>query len=174
MMTRATGGILLTIIFASASSVPSRAADEIKAGKWEFTTQMQLPGAAQPPPGVQASAGGSAPMIRTSCIDAANPIPAEGQCKLDRVDHRRRRHLGNDLQHTQGPDPLRRLGALRRRHDGGDIDRSRSGSQRSAGRYSGPYHRALSRPLRCKIAASYAAVDAADRMSCSCEMSWLV
>jgi hypothetical protein len=86
MMTRAAGGILLTIIFAGASSVPSRAADEVKAGKWEFTTQMQLPGAAQPPPGVQASAGGSAPMIRTSCIDATNPIPAEGQCKLDRVD----------------------------------------------------------------------------------------
>ena len=86
MMTRAAAGILLTIIFASASSIPSRAADEVKAGKWEFTTQMQLPGAAQPPPGVQPSAGDTAPMIRTSCIDAANPIPAEGQCKLDRVD----------------------------------------------------------------------------------------
>jgi hypothetical protein len=86
MMTRAAGGILLTVILASASSVPSRAADEIKAGKWQFTTQMQLPGAAQSPPGVQASAGGNAPMTRTACIDAANPIPAEAQCKLDRVD----------------------------------------------------------------------------------------
>jgi hypothetical protein len=86
MMTRAAGGILLSIVLASASSVPSRAADEIKAGKWQFTTQMQLPGAPQSSPGVQASAGGSAPMIRTACIDAANPIPAEGQCKLDHVD----------------------------------------------------------------------------------------
>ena len=86
MMTRAAGGILLTTVLVGASSVPSRAADEIKAGKWEFTTQMQLPGAAQSPPGVPASAGGNAPMTRTSCIDAANPIPAEGQCKLDRVD----------------------------------------------------------------------------------------
>jgi hypothetical protein len=86
MMTRAAGGILLTIVLASASSVPSRAADEIKAGKWEFTTQIQLTGAAQSPPGVQASADGGAPMTRTSCIDAANPIPAETQCKLDRVD----------------------------------------------------------------------------------------
>ena len=85
-MTRAAAGTLLTIVLASAISAASRAADEIKAGKWEFTTQMQLPGAAQPPPGVQPSVGGSAPMIRTSCIDAANPIPAEGQCKLDRVD----------------------------------------------------------------------------------------
>ena len=84
MMTRTSGGILLTIALAIASPVPSRAADEIKAGKWEFTTQM--PAAAQSPPGVQASAGGNAPMIRTSCIDATNPIPAEGQCKLDRVD----------------------------------------------------------------------------------------
>jgi hypothetical protein len=86
MMTRAAGGILLIIALASAISVAPRAADEIKAGKWEFTTQMQLPGAAQSPPGVQASAGGNAPMTRTACIDAANPIPAEGQCKLDRVD----------------------------------------------------------------------------------------
>src|ERR1700726_5267189 len=86
IMTRAAGVILLTIILASASSVPSRAADEIKAGKWQFTTQMQLPGAAQSPPGVQASAGGNAPVTRTACIDAANPIPAEAQCKLDRVD----------------------------------------------------------------------------------------
>ena len=86
MMTRAAGGILLTIVLASAGSVPSRAADEIKAGKWQFTTEMQVPGATKPPPGVQASAGGSAPMTRTACIDAANPIPAEAQCKLDRVD----------------------------------------------------------------------------------------
>jgi hypothetical protein len=86
MMTRAAGGILLTILLASAMSGPSRAADEIKAGKWQFTTQMQLAGAAQSAPGVQASAGGNAPMTRTACIDAANPIPAEAQCKLDRVD----------------------------------------------------------------------------------------
>jgi hypothetical protein len=86
MMTRTAGGILLSVVLATASFVPSRAADEIKAGKWEFTTQMQLPGAVQSPPGVQASAGGNVPMTRTACIDAANPIPAEGQCKLDRVD----------------------------------------------------------------------------------------
>jgi len=88
MMTRAVGGILLTIVLATASSVASRAADEIKGGKWQFTTQMQLPGAAQSPPGVQGSAGGNAPMTRTACIDAANPIPAEAQCKLDKVDRR--------------------------------------------------------------------------------------
>jgi Protein of unknown function (DUF3617) len=47
---------------------------------------MQLPGAAQSRPDVQPAAGGNAPMVRTACIDAANPIPAEAQCKLDRVD----------------------------------------------------------------------------------------
>jgi hypothetical protein len=86
MTTRAAGGILLTILIASASSVASRAADEIKGGKWQFTTQMQLPGTARSPPGVQASAGGNAPMTSTACIDAANPIPAQGQCTLDQVD----------------------------------------------------------------------------------------
>jgi hypothetical protein len=88
MMTRAGGGILLTLVLAGAMSAASQAADEIKAGKWQFTTEMQLPGAAQPSPGVQASAGGNAPMTRTACIDAANPIPSEPQCKLDRVDRR--------------------------------------------------------------------------------------
>src|ERR1700736_715034 len=86
MMTRTAGGLLLTLVLASIMSAAPRAADEIKAGKWQFTTEMQLPGAAQSPPGVQASPGGNAPMTRTACIDAANPIPAEGQCKLDRVD----------------------------------------------------------------------------------------
>jgi hypothetical protein len=86
MMTRTAGGLLLTLALASIMSAAPRAADEIKAGKWQFTTEMQLPGAAQSPPGVQASAGGNAPMTRTACIDAANPIPAEAQCTLDRVD----------------------------------------------------------------------------------------
>jgi uncharacterized protein DUF3617 len=86
MMTRAAGGILLSVLLVTAGSVAPRAADEIKSGKWQFTTQMQLPGAAQSPPGVQASAGGNAPMTLTACIDATNPVPAEAQCKLDRVD----------------------------------------------------------------------------------------
>ncbi len=74
MMTRAAGGILLTLVLAGALSAASRAADEIKGGKWQFTTQMQAP------------AGGTAPMTLTACIDSANPIPAEGQCKLDQTD----------------------------------------------------------------------------------------
>jgi hypothetical protein len=85
-MTRAAGGILFALSLATAVSAAALAADEIKSGKWQFTTQMQLPGAAQSGP--QGSAGGNAPMTLTACIDAANPIPAEAQCKVDRVDRR--------------------------------------------------------------------------------------
>ena len=81
-MTRAAGGNLLALSLATAVSVAAQAADEIKSGKWEFTTQMQLPGAVQSAPKGQA-AGGNAPMTRTACIDAANPISAEAQCKVD-------------------------------------------------------------------------------------------
>jgi hypothetical protein len=66
MMTRAARGILLTVVLASAMPAASRAADEIKGGKWQFTTQMQPPGGSQSPPGVQASAGGDAPMTLTA------------------------------------------------------------------------------------------------------------
>ena len=39
-MTRAAGGNLLALSLATAVSVAAQAADEIKSGKWEFTTQM--------------------------------------------------------------------------------------------------------------------------------------
>jgi hypothetical protein len=42
-MTRAAGGNLLALSLATAISVAAQAADEIKSGKWEFTTQMQFP-----------------------------------------------------------------------------------------------------------------------------------
>ena len=86
-MTRA-AEILLTLVLTGAIPAAAQAADEIKAGKWQFTTQMQMPGAAQAPSGAQGTAGGNAPMTRAACIDAANPIPAEGQCTLDQVDRR--------------------------------------------------------------------------------------
>ena len=74
-MTRAAGGNLLALSLATAISVAAQAAEDIKSGKWEFTTQIQLPGAVQSAPPSQ-TAGGNAPMTRTACIDAANPIPA--------------------------------------------------------------------------------------------------
>lgn len=63
----------------------AHSADEIKSGKWQFTTQMQMPAMAASPPSGQAGPGGAPDMVRTACIDAGNPIPAEAQCKLDKV-----------------------------------------------------------------------------------------
>ena len=85
-----------------------------------------LPGGTQSAPGGQASAGGNSPMTVTACIDSANPISAEAQCKADRL-------------------------------------------QRSGGNLTGDCIGASD-----ATAVSYAAVDAAGRMSCSCEMSRLV
>ena len=78
---------MLALSFVAAVSVAAQAADEIKSGKWEFTTQIQLPGALQSAPASQA-AGSNAPVSRTARIDAANPIPAEPQCKVDQMDRR--------------------------------------------------------------------------------------
>ena len=56
-MIRAAGGNLLALSLAAALSVAAQAADEIKSGRWEFTTQMQLPGAVQSAPAGQTAAG---------------------------------------------------------------------------------------------------------------------
>jgi Protein of unknown function (DUF3617) len=65
----------------------SHAADEIRAGKWQFTTEMRMPAGMQPTAGGQVQPGGATNMTRTACISPANPIPAgtEGnvQCKVD-------------------------------------------------------------------------------------------
>ena len=160
-MTRAAGGNLLALSLATAVSVAAQAADEIKSGKWEFTTQMQLPGAVQSAPSGQA-AGGNAPMTRIACIDAANPIPAEAQCKVDQVD--RRGSLVTWAMTCNSPrGEIHSAGsALCRDYDGRNSDGAGPGAQRSAGRYSRPYRRPLSRTLRCQIA-----VSAATRRPCN-------
>lgn len=85
MKTTAARSILLTAILAGTVPVPTWAADEIKGGKWQFTTQMQMPGMTQSAAGSEAAASANQPMTRTACIDAANPIPAEPQCTLGDV-----------------------------------------------------------------------------------------
>ena len=80
MTTRAAEVALLTLLLVSCGSVAPQAADEIKSGKWQFTTRMELPGTDQPP------AGGNPPMTLTACIDSANPIPAQSQCELEQMD----------------------------------------------------------------------------------------
>ena len=65
----------------------SYAVDAIKAGKWQFTTEMQMPAGMPPASGRQVQPGGSTKMTRTACITPANPVPeaTEGnvQCKVD-------------------------------------------------------------------------------------------
>src|SRR3984893_2351570 len=86
-MTRAVGGNLLALCLATVVSVAAQAADEIKSGKWEFTTQMQLPGAVQSAPSGQA-AGANGQFDSIARSHDANLIPAEAQCKVDQVDRR--------------------------------------------------------------------------------------
>jgi hypothetical protein len=65
----------------------SYAVDVIRAGKWEFTTEMRMPAGMQSAPGGEVRPGGNTRMTRTACITSGNPIPAatEGnvQCKVD-------------------------------------------------------------------------------------------
>ena len=87
MSTRAVILILRLPLLAGVMPGVALAASDIKAGKWQFTTEMQLPAMSQPS-GVQAPRGNNQPMTRTACIDPAHPIPAEQQCTLDNVKRR--------------------------------------------------------------------------------------
>lgn len=82
MNNRAGQRILLAALLAGLIPGAARAAEAVKAGKWQFTTQMQLP-ASQSAAGGQSVTGSGQPMTRTACIDAVHPIPVEAQCKLD-------------------------------------------------------------------------------------------
>jgi len=68
--------------------------DAIRAGKWEFSAQIQVPNMPKLPPGVTLPGVNVGPggisVTRTSCIDSATPMPADmhppsqqrGQCKV--------------------------------------------------------------------------------------------
>ena len=58
------------------------AADGIKAGKWEFSAQVQVPNMPKLPPGIQLPPGvnigaGGVSVTRASCVDSATPMPAD-------------------------------------------------------------------------------------------------
>jgi Protein of unknown function (DUF3617) len=79
-------GVLLTgMVTTSAAG----AADEIRDGKWQFATEMQMPATAQPPTGAQAGPGGNTKMTRIACINQENPVPTQTQrdvrCTVDKV-----------------------------------------------------------------------------------------
>jgi hypothetical protein len=91
--------LAIAMVLAALAAVPAFAADAIRAGKWEFSAQLQLPTMPKLPPGVQLPPGinigaGGINVTRTQCIDSATPIPADmrpprqqhGQCKVGRLD----------------------------------------------------------------------------------------
>ena len=84
MRDRAAQQFLLAAFLAGIAPSAAHAADAVKAGKWEFTTQMEMP-AQQAPPGGQPAPGNGQPMTRTACIDPVHPIPVDQQCKLDNM-----------------------------------------------------------------------------------------
>lgn len=80
--------ILLAVFLAgTVTTTAAHAADEIRGGKWQFTTEMRMPTTEQPPTAAQAGPRDSSKMTRTACINPANPVPAqrEGdvQCKVN-------------------------------------------------------------------------------------------
>lgn len=53
----------------------SHAADEIRAGKWQFTTETRMPTGMQPAPGVQMQQpDAGTKMTRTACITPTDPV----------------------------------------------------------------------------------------------------
>jgi uncharacterized protein DUF3617 len=107
-------GAVLVVALLAGTAATSMAADEIRSGKWQFTTQMQTAGAPQ----AQARSGGDTGITLTACIDPANPVPAEAQqgnlqCKRDSVErHGSTVSWSTTCTGPQGP-PIRSAGAAR-------------------------------------------------------------
>ena len=71
----------------------AQAADGIKPGRWEFTSQTQMPAmpqlppGTQLPPGVQLRPGGGMNVTHTSCVEPDKAVPTDprGDCKVERM-----------------------------------------------------------------------------------------
>ena len=87
------------LVLTVCAAATALAADGIKAGKWEYSVQVQMPNMPKLPPGVQlppgvSMNGGGVSVTHTTCVDSATPIPADmhsqgqhgGQCKNENVD----------------------------------------------------------------------------------------
>ena len=68
------------------------AADAVKPGKWEFTSQMQMPAMPPLPPGVSLPAGvqprpGGVSATHTGCVDPDRAVPTDPrhECTIDRM-----------------------------------------------------------------------------------------
>lgn len=81
------------VVVAIAAATAAYAADAIKPGKWEFTSQMQmgampaLPPGLTLPPGVTIPPGGGMSATHASCIDPDKAVPTDPrpECKIDRM-----------------------------------------------------------------------------------------
>ena len=87
MKTEVATGVLIAAFVIGVAAGTGGAAEEIKSGKWQFTTHMQMPVS----PGASTGPGSGPGMTRTACVDAANPVPPETQqgnvqCKVDKVE----------------------------------------------------------------------------------------
>jgi hypothetical protein len=70
----------------------AQAADAVKSGKWEFTSQVQMPAMPQPPAGASPPAGaqpgtGGVGTSRTMCVEPDKAVPTDPrpECKTERV-----------------------------------------------------------------------------------------
>jgi uncharacterized protein DUF3617 len=92
-------GPMLVAALAVGASASAHAADMIRAGKWEFAAQVQVPNLPQLPPGVTLPPGinigpGGINVTRTSCVSQGTAVPPDlhppaeqhGQCKLEKLD----------------------------------------------------------------------------------------
>jgi hypothetical protein len=83
------------ILLASLAVGSAHAADAIKAGKWAFSAQVQVPELPKLPPGIKLPPGlnigpGGINVTKTTCVESSSPIPADlhgpseqhGQCKV--------------------------------------------------------------------------------------------
>jgi hypothetical protein len=90
---RLAAAAMLLALFQAGTVISASAAETIKPGRWEFTSQMQLPGGAQMPsgtslpPGVQGRPGGGMSATHTSCInpDQAVPTDPRPECRVERM-----------------------------------------------------------------------------------------
>src|SRR5207245_3950170 len=83
---------MLLAIFQAATMMCADAAETIKPGRWEFTSQMQMPGGAQLPPGTSLPQGvqsrpGGVGATHTSCIDPDTAVPTDPrpECRVERM-----------------------------------------------------------------------------------------
>ncbi len=89
------GALLMLALPAAMAVTDAQAADAIKGGRWEFTSQMQmampqmpkLPPGVSLPPGMALKPGGGMSVTHTACVDPDKAVPSDprGECKIDRM-----------------------------------------------------------------------------------------